>query len=135
MVLLAEADWEYVLAVEKTKAHATATVAFRPVTLQYHGELAISRLGEDAFNAVMKFLKKLEAGDIAGYEGGPANGGHLKGVGAAKQYSYRQLGTFPEKFLCQHLGSAASDSALEQDRWLKNAVELVGPWCTKDPNK
>ena len=58
---------QYVRDVEDTKAEATATVGFKPITVQYHGVLTISRLSTTAFNVVMRFMQKLEAGEIAGY--------------------------------------------------------------------
>lgn len=91
----------------------------------YHGELAFSRLGDEAYNAVISLLDAFQYGDVAGYERGPKEAG-------AKRYSYREVGSFPETFLEHHLSQATSDDEETRKLWLREARILVTTFACRD---
>ena len=98
----------------------------RSVNVVYQGELAISRLGEEAYEGCMGFFQRLEEDLVPGLEVGVGVGGE------ARRYSYRELGNFPECFLQDQLGQAVSEDEDVSARWLERAEEVVGPWRVRD---
>jgi len=122
--------------VEARKA-ANPDAKRKSTTQLYHGELAISRLGKDAFIVMMDFLRKLESGALVGCNvGGPGDvAGQPSGIPDAKRYAYREVGNYPESFIREQLGQAASGQEPICKRWHERAQEVVGPWAAKDANK
>ena len=94
----------------------------------YHGELQFSRLGDDAYTAVMSLLDAFEDGTVAGYERGRKDA-------EAKRYSYREVGGFPETFLEEHLSRAVSDRRDERKMWLREARTLVNTFACRDQSQ
>ena len=98
----------------------------RSINVVYQGELAISRLGEEAYEACIGFFRRMEEDLVPGLEVGE------EGPGEARRYSYRELGNFPECFLRDQLGQAVSEDDEVSGRWHSQAEEVVGPWHVKD---
>ena len=98
----------------------------RSINVVYQGELAISRLGEEAYAACIGFFVRMEDDLVPGLEVGQ------EGSGEARRYSYRELGNFPECFLRDQLGQAVSEDEEVSGQWHAHAEEVVGPWHVKD---
>ena len=94
----------------------------------YHGELQFSRLGDDAYKAVMGLLDAFQGGRVAGYERGRQDA-------EAKRYSYREVGGFPEKFLEEHLARATSKDTETRTMWLREARTLVTTFACRDQSQ
>ena len=95
------------------------------LTKLYHGELQFSRLGDDAYDAVISLLDAFNDGVVAGYDGGHRDIG-------AKRYAYQEVGGFPEEFLEEHLSKATSGDEDIRKAWLKQARTLVGSFACRD---
>lgn len=128
-----QADEEYLTGLQMAREAADADSGRKSITQLYHGELAISRLGQQAFDVMLAFLRKLETGDLPGYSKTPMV--DLPGLADAKRYAYREVGNYPEAFICAQLREAASDDQVEGLVWLKGAELLVGKWTAKDATR
>ena len=98
------------------------------LTKLYHAELNFSRLGENAYEAVMSLLDAFHNGTVAGYERGEKDA-------EAKRYSYREVGGFPETFLEHHLSRAASEEEETRKEWLREARTLINTFVCRDQSQ
>ena len=98
------------------------------LTKLYHAELNFSRLGENAYEAVMSLLDAFHNGTVAGYERGEKDA-------EAKRYSYREVGGFPEAFLEEHLSRAASEEEETRKQWLRDARTLINTFVCRDQSQ